>query len=174
MDRLSKEQRHKNMAAIHSSGTKPEMIVRHYLFSHGFRYRVNSHRLPGKPDIVLTMFRTAIFVNGCFWHGHEGCKYFRLPKTNVEFWKGKIERNRKRDAERQEQVARMGWHVLTVWECELRPKERLKTLQSLEYTLNLLFMRDHDSRRVEPIKPENELPLAAEPESVPYGKKKTK
>ena len=84
-DHLTIEQRHKNMAAVKSKDTKPEMVVRKYLWSRGFRYRVNNPRLPGHPDIVLRKYRTCIFVNGCFWHGHEGCKYFRMPKTNTEF-----------------------------------------------------------------------------------------
>ena len=97
MDVLSKDQRHKNMAAIHSANTKPEMIVRKYLFVHGFRYRLNHPRLPGRPDIVLRIYRTCIFINGCFWHGHEGCKYYVIPKTNTEFWANKINRNIARD-----------------------------------------------------------------------------
>ena len=84
MDILSKDQRHKNMAAIHSANTKPEMIVRKYLFAHGFRYRLNHPRLPGRPDIVLRKYRTCIFINGCFWHGHEGCKYYVIPKSGHE------------------------------------------------------------------------------------------
>ena len=92
-DRLTKEQRHKNMSAIRGKNTKPEIIVRKYLFSKGFRYRLNHARLPGHPDIVLRKYRTVIFVNGCFWHGHSGCKYFVLPKTNTEFWENKISPN---------------------------------------------------------------------------------
>ena len=88
-DRLTKEQRHKNMSAIHGKNTKPELLVRKFLFSRGFRYRLNHPRLPGHPDLVLRKYRTVIFVNGCFWHGHDGCKYFVLPKTNSEFWKDK-------------------------------------------------------------------------------------
>ena len=97
MDTMSPQQRHKNMAAIRSADTKPEMTVRRWLHSRGFRYRLNHPRLPGHPDIVLRKYRTCIFVNGCFWHGHEGCRYFRLPKTNIDFWRTKIERNRERD-----------------------------------------------------------------------------
>ena len=99
------------------------MVVRRYLFSRGFRFRVNVKRLPGTPDIVLRKYRTVIFVNGCFWHGHEGCKYFVLPKSNVEFWKDKIERNRRRDLKERIQLRYMGWHVMQVWECQLKPKE---------------------------------------------------
>ena len=123
MDRLTKEQRHRNMAAIHGRDTKPEMIVRKFLFSRGFRYRLNHPRLPGHPDLVLRKYRTIIFVNGCFWHGHEGCKYYVLPKTNVEFWKNKIERNRSRDIEERQQLTSMGWHCITVWECQLKTEE---------------------------------------------------
>ena len=143
---LTIEQRHKNMAAIRSRDTKPEMVVRKYLWSRGFRYRVNNPRLPGHPDIVLRKYHTCIFVNGCFWHGHEGCKYYRVPKTNTEFWERKISRNRERDREEQKQLARMGWHCITVWECELKGERREKTLESLEYTLNHIFIQDRDLR----------------------------
>lgn len=145
-DHLTIEQRHKNMAAVKSKDTKPEMVVRKYLWSRGFRYRVNNPRLPGHPDIVLRKYHTCIFVNGCFWHGHEGCKYFRMPKTNTEFWERKISRNRERDREEQKLLARMGWHCITVWECELKGERREKTLESLEYTLNHIFIQDRDLR----------------------------
>lgn len=145
-DHLTIEQRHKNMAAVKSKDTKPEMVVRKYLWSRGFRYRVNNPRLPGHPDFVLRKYHTCIFVNGCFWHGHEGCKYFRMPKTNTEFWERKISRNRERDREEQKQLARMGWHCITVWECELKGERREKTLESLEYTLNHIFILDRDLR----------------------------
>ena len=143
---MSIEQRHKNMAAVKSKDTKPEMVVRKYLWSRGFRYRVNNPRLPGHPDIVLRKYHTCIFVNGCFWHGHEGCKYYRVPKTNTEFWERKISRNKERDREEQKQLARMGWHCITVWECELKGERREKTLESLEYTLNHIFIQDRDLR----------------------------
>lgn len=145
-DHLTIEQRHKNMAAVKSKDTKPEMVVRKYLWSRGFRYRVNNPRLPGHPDIVLRKYHTCIFVNGCFWHGHEGCKYYRVPKTNTEFWERKISRNRERDREEQKQLARMGWHCITVWECELKGERREKTLESLEFTLNHIFIQDRDLR----------------------------
>lgn len=135
MDKLNKEQRHRCMSAIKSKDTKPELLVRKFLFSRGFRYRLNHSRLPGHPDIVLRKYRTVIFVNGCFWHGHQGCKYFVLPKTNVEFWSAKIESNQKRDVDEQRQLASMGWHCITVWECQLKPKIRQKTLEALEHTL---------------------------------------
>ena len=93
-DVLTSEQRRKCMSRIRSKNTKPEIIIRKFLFAHGFRFRINVKRLPGTPDIVLRKYQTVIFVNGCFWHGHEGCRYFRLPKSNVDFWKNKIERNK--------------------------------------------------------------------------------
>lgn len=143
MDILSKDQRHKNMAAIHSANTKPEMIVRKYLFSHGFRYRLNHPRLPGCPDIVLRKYHTCIFINGCFWHGHKGCKYYVIPKSNTEFWTNKINRNIARDERVQKELAQMGWHCITIWECDLKPQKREQTLISLEYTLNHIYLKDH-------------------------------
>ena len=127
MDKLSAEQRHKNMAAIHSKDTKPEMIVRKGLWSRGFRYRLNSPRLPGHPDLVLRKYRTCVFVNGCFWHGHEGC--CKIPNTNREFWVAKIKRNQERDIETQKRLAEMGWHCITIWECELKPSKREQKLE---------------------------------------------
>lgn len=142
MDKLNKEQRHRCMSAIKCKDTKPELLVRKFLFSRGFRYRLNHPRLPGHPDIVLRKYRTVIFVNGCFWHGHQECKYFVLPKTNVEFWSAKIERNRKRDVEEQRQLTSMGWHCITIWECQLKPIVRQQTLESLVYTLSYIFLED--------------------------------
>ena len=156
------------MSAIKSKNTKPELLVRKFLFSRGFRYRLNHSRLPGHPDLALRKYRTVIFVNGCFWHGHENCKYFRLPKTNTDFWQKKIERNKKRDKEEQRRLAAMGWHCITIWECQLKPKLRAQTLESLAYTLNHIFLED---RRVKnyPIVESNDILMAAEPE-MPYGK----
>ncbi len=142
MDSMTPEQRHRCMAAVHSRNTKPEMVVRKYLFARGFRYRLNHPRLPGHPDLVLRKYRTVIYVNGCFWHGHEGCKNFRLPKSNVAFWQEKIMRNRRRDEEEQHAVARLGWHCITVWECQLKPKVRERTLESLAFTLNHIYLQD--------------------------------
>ena len=162
MDILSKDQRHKNMAAIHSANTKPEMIVRKYLFSHGFRYRLNHPRLPGRPDIVLRKYHTCIFVNGCFWHGHKGCKYYVIPKSNTEFWTNKINRNIARDERVQKELAQMGWHCITIWECWLKPNVRDNTLKSLDYTLNHIYLKD---RSIKPYTQEEEETLmAAEPE----------
>jgi DNA mismatch endonuclease (patch repair protein) len=120
MDVHDKETRSYNMSCIKGKGTKPEEIVRKYLFSQGFRYRKNDKRLPGTPDIVLPKYRTVIFVNGCFWHGHKGCKYFVWPKNNAEFWKKKIESNISRDRKKAETLKDQGWKVIVVWECDLK------------------------------------------------------
>lgn len=163
MNKLTKEQRHKNMSAIRSKNTGPEMLVRKFLFSRGFRYRLNVSSLPGRPDIVLRKYKTVIFVNGCFWHGHEYCKYFILPKTNIPFWKNKIERNRSRDKKVQRQLAAMGWHCITVWECQLKKNVREKTLESLAFTLNHIYLED---RLVKSYSlPDEESLVAAEPET---------
>ena len=114
------EQRSYNMSQIHNKNTKPEEMVRKYLFSQGFRYRKNDSRLPGKPDIVLPKYKTVIFVNGCFWHGHEGCRYFVWPKNNSEFWKEKITGNIQRDKWNHHLLSEQGWHVIDIWECELK------------------------------------------------------
>lgn len=142
MDKMSEEQRHRCMASIRGRDTKPELIVRRYLFGRGFRYRLNHLRLPGHPDIVLRKYRTVIFVNGCFWHGHKGCRYFTIPKLNTDFWSAKISRNAERDRSVQQQLAAMGWHCVTVWECQLMPKLRNDTLRALEYTISHIFIND--------------------------------
>ena len=168
MDKLTEKQRHRCMSAIKGKGTKPELMVRKFLFSRGFRYRLNHPRLPGHPDLVLRKYRTVIFVNGCFWHGHDDCKSYSLPKTNVEFWQNKIERNRNRDRKEMQELASMGWHCITVWECQLKPKVRQETLEGLEYTLCHIFLED---RRVKSYETTEEyLPMAAE-EAAEYGKK---
>ena len=221
MDSHTPQQRHANMAAIHGKDTKPEMVVRHWLWGHGYRYRLNHPRLPGKPDIVMRKYRTCIFVNGCFWHGHhvqlqtaqidngkwkiqnsECCKIdlgnqrrapasqtysissddaccisvqssecCKIPKTNREFWVAKIRRNQERDLKVQRELAAMGWHSITIWECELKPKVREKTLESLAYTLNKIFLQDHSIRHYEI--PEEEPMMAAEETPEEYGNKAT-
>jgi len=128
------EQRSYNMSRIRGKNTKPEEQVRKYLFSQGFRYRKNDVRLPGKPDIVLPKYKTVIFVNGCFWHKHEGCKYFVWPKNNADFWKNKIESNVTRDDKNYQQLKELGWKVLIIWECELKRScqaERLERIVDL-------------------------------------------
>lgn len=129
-DTKTPAERSENMSRIHSINTKPEEIVRKYLFSHGFRYRKNDKRYPGKPDIVLPKHHTIIFVNGCFWHMH-GCSRSRLPRSNQEYWRPKIERNIQRDAENQQKLEADSWKVIVVWECELKKRtaeERLSRL----------------------------------------------
>ena len=154
MDKLTPQQRHKTMAAIRGKNTKPEIIVRRGLWKRGFRYRLNHKRLPGHPDIVLRKFRTCIFVHGCLWHGHKvdissvvkdvtSSECCRIPNTNREYWVTKIRRNIERDVETQKELAKMGWHCITVWECELKPAVREKTLESIAFTLNHIYLEDH-------------------------------
>lgn len=131
MDVLTAEQRHYNMSRIRSGDTGPEKMVRSYLFRKGLRFRKNDRRLPGRPDIVLPKYRTVIFVNGCFWHGHQGCRYATVPQTNTRFWVSKIENNRKRDNRVAEELRNMGWNVITVWECHLRKGVSENTLGEL-------------------------------------------
>lgn len=129
-DTKTPAERSENMSRIRSTNTKPEEIVRKYLFSKGFRYRKNDKRYPGKPDIVLPKYRTVIFVNGCFWHMH-GCSRSRLPKSNQEYWRPKIERNIERDADAKKKLEAEGWKVIVIWECELKKRianERLSRL----------------------------------------------
>ncbi len=131
MDNRSKELRSKNMSHISSTNTKPEETVRKYLFSKGFRYRKNVSTLPGKPDIVLPKYKTVIFVNGCFWHGHKGCKWFVPPKTNTEFWNAKFQYNIERDNKNYKKLEDIGWRVLIIWECELRHNDPVVALNKL-------------------------------------------
>lgn len=131
MDVHDKKTRSFNMSQIRGSNTKPEEIVRKYLFSRGFRYLKNDKRLPGKPDIVLPKYKTVIFVNGCFWHMHIGCKYFVWPSSNAEFWEAKIKGTHERDKRVTMELQNQGWNVITIWECELRPDKRIHTLENL-------------------------------------------
>lgn len=124
MDVHDKKTRSYNMSQIKGKNTKPEERVRKYLFAQGFRFRKNDRKLPGTPDIVLSKYKTVIFVNGCFWHGHEGCKYFVWPKSNPDFWKKKIETNISRDLQKIKLLQSQGWRVITIWECELKPANR--------------------------------------------------
>ncbi len=125
------EQRSYNMSRIKSKDTKPEKLVRSYLFSKGFRFRKNDRRFPGNPDIVLPKYKCVIFVNGCFWHKHEGCKYFVWPKSNVEYWKNKIEANTIRDQKNYCALREKGWKVIVVWECELKKNMFNNTMQKI-------------------------------------------
>ena len=132
------EQRSYNMSRIRNKNTKPEELVRKYLFSQGFRYRKNDSRLPGKPDIVLPKYKTVIFVNGCFWHGHEGCRYFVWPKNNAEFWENKISGNIQRDRRNRQVLTGQGWNVIVIWECELKKSKVNETLSKLVQELRCI------------------------------------
>ena len=124
------------MSRIRGKNTKPEEIVRKFLFSEGFRYRKNVRKLPGSPDIVLQKYRTAVFVNGCFWHGHNGCRYFVWPKSNPDFWRDKIETNIKRDKNNFQSLEDLGWKVIVIWECELKKAQKVETLENLKNQLS--------------------------------------
>ena len=156
---MTPEQRSRCMAAIKGKDTKPEMIVRKYLFSRGLRFRVQVKKLQGTPDIVLPKYKIVVFVNGCFWHGHEGCKYFRLPKSNVEFWREKIERNIERDKESMKALFDLGWKVIRVWECELRNKANREAILNKIY--NSITTSGNSGYNLE----ETDIPMAAEPEA---------
>ena len=125
------ETRSYNMSQISGKDTKPEMLVRKFLHGNGFRYRLHVKDLPGKPDLVLPKYNTVIFVNGCFWHAHEGCKYFKIPDTRTEWWKEKLYSNKERDERNKEILQSRGWSIITVWTCELKPKKVKKKLNKL-------------------------------------------
>ncbi len=160
----SKETRSYNMSRIRAKDTKPELLVRKYLFSKGFRYRLNVKKLPGKPDIVFTKYNTVIFINGCFWHGHENCPKARIPKTKTEWWKAKITKNQERDRQEYAALKQQGWRVLVVWECQLVPKKRAQTLLALEGTLSRQILDTYRKPHFY-IPAETRLSQAAEPET---------
>lgn len=185
------EKRSANMAAIRSKDTKPELIVRRGLWKRGFRYRLNHKRLPGHPDLVLRKYRTCIFVNGCFWHGHEVTLPYmiseetddgqcskdsqivnsvccKIPKTNRKFWVNKIRRNKERDKEEQRRLAKMGWHCITVWECELKPSKREETLDSIAFTLNHIYLQDRRIVTPEPQSPPTSIGESSKPAGTAY------
>lgn len=124
-----------NMSQIKSKNTKPEIFVRKYLHSKGLRFRLHNNKLPGKPDLTLPKYHAVIFVNGCFWHGHHGCKYFTLPQTRTEWWKEKIEETRKRDQSAKSLLKEKGWRVLVIWECVLKQDKRNITMSNIYNTL---------------------------------------
>lgn len=121
-----------NMSQIKSKNTKPEILVRKYLFSKGFRYSLHKKNLPGKPDIVLAKYKTVIFVDGCFWHGHKGCKFFVIPKTRMEWWISKINRNKKLDSINREKLIAEGWQVISIFECDLKGDKKISQLDRIE------------------------------------------
>jgi len=163
---MTPEQRSRCMAAIKGKDTKPEMLVRRFLFSKGLRYRVNNRKLPGSPDIVLKKYRTVVFIDGCFWHGHEGCRHFRLPKTNTDFWRHKIAMNFARDYAANTDLKLAGWRVIRIWECEIKTKaQREETLERLYHEI---IGDAHRSNAYE--LPSVTTPVAAET-AAPYGDK---
>lgn len=131
-DHISQEHRSWNMQQIKAKDTKIEVQVRSWLFSKGFRFRKNDKRYPGKPDIVLPKYNTVVFINGCFWHRHEGCRYATVPKTRVEYWDKKFQRNIKNDLLHVQELESMGWKVITVWECQLKKSNFITTMETLE------------------------------------------
>lgn len=132
---MTPEQRHDCMASIHSVDTRPEQAVRRELWHRGYRFRKCVRTLPGTPDIVLPKYRTCIFVNGCFWHGHKGCSKFVMPKTRTEFWANKIARNQERDLVNIQRLESIGWSAITVWECELGKSSIENTMEKIESML---------------------------------------
>jgi len=170
-DRMTPEQRHRCMSHIRSKATKPELAVRRWLWSHGYRYRLNVKSVPGKPDIVMRPYRTAIFVNGCFWHGHnvtmresvENSACCKIPQSNRDFWISKIRRNQERDQQNYRLLQENGWQVIVVWECQLKPADIERTMREVELRLNnnLLSLYKHKPHPYST--DENEpLPMAAE------------
>ena len=161
-DKLTPAQRHLVMSHIHGKGTKPELKVRQWLWRHGYRYRLNVKSVPGKPDIVMRKYRTAIFVNGCFWHGHPTC--CKIPQTNREFWVNKIRCNQERDQKNYQVLQENGWQVIVVWECQLKPKCIEQTMTEVELLLNekLLSLYSHHVPVNYQTEEEGPLPMAAE------------
>ena len=139
MDTLSKNQRSYNMSRIRSKDTKPELTIRKYLFSKGFRYRIHFKKLPGKPDVVLPKYNAVILVHGCFWHQHHDCKLASSPKTNSTYWHNKLASNKLRDDQQLSALKALGWRVLVVWECEVKPNNILKLQQIADWIKNYSF-----------------------------------
>ena len=127
----SKKQRSYNMSRIRSTNTKPEMLVRRFLHARGYRYRLHDKKLPGKPDIVLPKHRTLIFVHGCFWHGHDNCRYYVVPKTRTDWWLNKINTNKANDDKAIKALKKDGWKIITVWECDLKAAKIEKAMNTL-------------------------------------------
>jgi len=140
----NKATRSYNMSQIKGKNTKPEMLVRKYIFLNGFRYKLHDKKLPGKPDIVFPKIRTVIFVHGCFWHGHENCKYFVVPKTKTDWWLSKIKRNKQNDVENFSKLKNEGWEVFTIFECELKDEMLNKTLNNILVQLNNKLSENKD------------------------------
>ena len=179
---MTPEQRHRCMSHIRSKDTKPELKVRRWLWSHGYRYRLNVKSVPGKPDIVMRPYRTAIFVNGCFWHGHglnfaqrnkqrkqtedvvKNSQCCRIPTTNRQFWVSKIRRNQERDQENYRMLQENGWHVIVIWECQLKPALIEHTMREVELLINdnMLSLYRHKSIPYSTEEETSHIPMAAE------------
>lgn len=155
-DSLSPSQRHFCMSRIRSKNTRPEMLVRRFLYKNGIRYRIHVKSLPGTPDVAIPSLRTCIFINGCFWHGHDGCSLYTLPKTNVAYWSSKIKRNRERDLESMVALKKEGWHTIVVWECQLKKNKQEETFDSLLRTLNVIHLENLGARYTYNINEEDE------------------
>ena len=130
-DVFSKSKRSEIMSRIRGKDTGPEMVIRKALFANGFRYRLHVKNLPGKPDIVLPKYNAVVIVDGCFWHGHKNCKFFRMPKSRISFWRKKIDANRARDVKNRRKLRRLGWNVIQIWECQLSARKYEKTFQRI-------------------------------------------
>lgn len=169
MDIWNKEKRSAVMAKVRSKDTKPELLVRRYLYHRGYRYRKNVKGLPGTPDIVLRKYGVVIFVHGCFWHGHgvDG----HIPHSNSEFWQKKIERNKQRDERNKAELRRMGWRVMTIWECQLKPAAREQTLLEMEYWINHTYLERFRQKTVKPYEPAEKCPGVAAEGEVEYESK---
>lgn len=171
-DTMTPEQRHRCMSHIRSKATKPELLVRRWLWGHGYRYRLNVKSVPGKPDIVLRPYRTAIFVNGCFWHGHqvesgkmkvENSACCKIPQTNRSFWVEKIRHNQERDQRNYALLQDNGWQVIVVWECQLKPDKIERTMREVELALNNNLLSLYKHMPIPYSTDEDEpLPMAAE------------
>lgn len=171
-DKMTPEQRHRCMSRIKGRDTKPELVVRRWLWHQGFRYRLYVKSLPGRPDIVMKKWRTVIMINGCFWHGHECNK--RRPATNAQFWQDKINRNRERDARNQALLQAARWNVIVIWECQLSTKNRAKTLRELDIVLSRIILAQNGCSprpHTYPEQENSETAIAAEGVS-PYGSPK--
>lgn len=178
------------MASIHSRDTKPEMVVRRWLWGHGYRYRKNVGELPGKPDIVVGASRTAIFVNGCFWHQHEGCRNYSTPRTNTEFWQRKFERNKARDARVRDELRAKGWRTMVIWECQLKAGVVEETMVAVAQLLDMAreeweslrpSVREHTQIASSPTPPsrgydlttDSDITYMAAEDEMSYGEKET-
>lgn len=172
MDIWDNKKRSAVMAKIRSKDTKPELIVRRYLYHRGYRYRKNVRGLPGTPDIVLKKYGVVIFIHGCFWHGHATDTH--IPRTHTEFWTTKIKRNKERDEQNKEKLKQMGWRIITIWECQLKPSVREQTLLEVEYWINHTYLERFKPKMPKPYEMADNLPSLAAEGEVEYEEKKAK